>query len=352
MKKQLVVSSPELPNTPYEASIEDLVAKQLNRFKGWTCSAGVESLYIDYDRKVWVGNCAGASQKTIDPNKAWGFLGTIDTQIDLPTKTVTCPYSECGCGADIVVSKYENNPTFLFEHDTHETDPNAFPIESITTINSVKTNYKLGYQVLWDVGRRCNYDCSYCWSDIHNTTDPHVDINTFTKTADYLIDNWSKGNEIRWYFGGGEPTLNDDFEPFVQHLAARNQWVMLVSNGSQGPKYWRTNAGNYNTLIFSAHFEFMKRSLFISNYQAVLNQMVDGKRPDNFIVKLMTKPGQVQNSLEFINEIKDNCKINSLNQSIKSRLSFDVVPLRGSNGTTVIQYSQEDMKQILAANQA
>ena len=32
-------------------------------------------------------------------------------------------------------------------------------------------------KIEWNLGKRCNYDCSYCPSSIHDSFSPHTDIN-------------------------------------------------------------------------------------------------------------------------------------------------------------------------------
>ena len=174
-------------------------------------------------------------------------------------------------------------------------------------------------------------------------------MSVFKNTADYVIDNWSHGNQIRWYFGGGEPTLNPDFEPFVDYLASKGQWVMLVSNGSQGPAYWRKNADNYNTLIFSAHFEFMKPELFIKNYQSVVGVMTAGaKRLNTYIVKLMTKPSEIQKSIEFVASLKEAVGYDGLSDDMQRQLMFDMVPLRDIDDGSQLHkgYAEYELVQI------
>lgn len=331
-----------------QVSIEDIVSAKLNTFQGWNCNAGIQNLYIDFDGNVWPANCASANQKRIQTENAWGYLGKVGTQFALPESPVVCPYKHCGCGSDIVISK----------HDKAEPLPTGFSTwqrmqENTELVNSkkvigIRTNYPMEKQILWDIGRFCNYNCSYCWPGVHNKTDPHKSLSTFVSTADYLIDNWSKGHQIRWYFGGGEPTLNPDFEPFVEHLSSRNQWVMLVSNGSQGPAYWAKNSRNYNTLIFSAHFEFMKPDLFIKNYARVVETMMTSRKPERFIVKLMTKAGELQKSEDFIEQLKASCDFNKM----KHRLSFDVVPLRHIvDGSRLNDdYTDEELAKIIKIN--
>jgi organic radical activating enzyme len=345
MSKQLVVDA---DIGPVEASIEDLVSAKLNSFTGWNCDAGVQNLYIDFDGRVWISNCAGAPVNSVDfgQRRPWGYLGRFDTDFSLPTNSVICPKQYCGCGSDIVINKHKPG------HVPTDAPVRVVPITEVKTISSVKTSYDLPKQILWDIGRRCNYSCSYCWPTVHNTTDPHKPLAELVSAADYCIDKWANGKVINWYFGGGEPTLNPDFEPFVDYLAERNQWVMLVTNGSQGPAYWGKNADNYNTLIFSAHFEFMKPSLFSKNYSKVIEVLTDNpKRLSTFIVKLMTKPGDIKQSQDFVDQLKADCGHDNLPQHVKDRIQFDMVPLRDIvKGSQLIDYTEHELEQVIKFN--
>lgn len=349
MSKQLAVLTDD--NRRVLASIEDIVAAKLNKFQGWICNTGVQSLYIDFDGNVWNGNCSGGVGKwLLKANKpAWGHLGNIDQGFSIPTETVICPYKTCGCGSDIVVTKYKNSDAVDFVN-THEVTDQKF--ENINDITAVKFVHMVPKQILWDIGRQCNYNCSYCWPDVHNTTDPHKSLDTLIKTANYAINNWSNGNPIRWYFGGGEPTLNPDFEPFIQYLNSKNQWTMLVSNGSQGSKYWEKNCDNYNILIFSAHFEFMKKELFIKNVSTIVQSLSLGtKNLTQFIIKLMAKPGIIDQTIELANEINEIILQHNLPRHL---LSIEMVPLRGlgaESGNLKTEYTEIELKQILLFNQ-
>jgi organic radical activating enzyme len=347
MIKQLILLDEN--NNTAQASIEDVVAKEFNKFKGWTCDTGLQSLYIDFDGKVWVGNCASSFSKSpINNNSKWGFLGTIEENFKLPTDSVICPFQGCGCGSDIVVTKYknktENSLNFINKKDLQFTTE----LSNVTSIDALKLYYPIKKQVLWDVSRRCNYNCSYCWPGVHNTTDPHRSLEQFKKTADYLISNWANNEQIRWYFGGGEPTLNPDFEPFIDYLAQKNQWTMLVTNASQGPSYWNKNADNYNILIFSAHFEFMKPQLFANNFKTVATKLKNKtSRLERFIIKLMTKPNEIDNSIVFVNELK--LSVDFFNE-IKHKITFDMVPLRGMAGFDLVNYSKQELDRIVEFN--
>jgi MoaA/NifB/PqqE/SkfB family radical SAM enzyme len=74
------------------------------------------------------------------------------------------------------------------------------------------------YQIIWDLGRRCSYACSYCPPHRNNKTSPYIKYETLKKTmegiAEYalLYDTFrKKPAKKKLSFTGGEPTVHPDF---------------------------------------------------------------------------------------------------------------------------------------------
>lgn len=107
------------------------------------------------------------------------------------------------------------------------------------------------FQVTWDLGRRCNYDCSYCPAHRHDNFSPHATLEELKKNVDFLYEYIDTYMEYRDYknasisFTGGEPTVNPHFIPFIKYLKEeynkkyKHKWeasFSLTSNGAMGKK--------------------------------------------------------------------------------------------------------------------
>jgi sulfatase maturation enzyme AslB (radical SAM superfamily) len=107
------------------------------------------------------------------------------------------------------------------------------------------------FQVTWDLGRRCNYDCSYCPAHRHDNFSPHASLDELKSNTDFLFEYIDTYMQYRNFknssisFTGGEPTVNPNFIPFIQYLKEKyeadyaDKWdatFALTSNGamSQG----------------------------------------------------------------------------------------------------------------------
>ena len=58
-------------------------------------------------------------------------------------------------------------------------------------------------RVEWNLGKRCNYNCSYCGNELHNKTSDHMSWEVYTATIDKIVEA-SNGKKISHF---PEPTL-------------------------------------------------------------------------------------------------------------------------------------------------
>ena len=80
---------------------ETLHTTSKNNWRGWLCSTGLNSIYIDFDGNIWRGTC-----------RVGGFVGNVhvatglDQGIELKNgKWITCTKTLCSCAADMNTPK-------------------------------------------------------------------------------------------------------------------------------------------------------------------------------------------------------------------------------------------------------
>lgn len=109
-------------------------------------------------------------------------------------------------------------------------------------------------KIEWNLGKRCNYDCSYCPSAIHDNFSPHTDINTLERTVDHLCE---LDKPIRISLTGGEPCVHPDIEDLLDYFKRKEiSWVNITTNGTRGYRWYLENEMYFNHLVFSLHFEY------------------------------------------------------------------------------------------------
>jgi MoaA/NifB/PqqE/SkfB family radical SAM enzyme len=108
-------------------------------------------------------------------------------------------------------------------------------------------------KVEWNLGKRCNYNCSYCPSSIHDHFSPHTSIDILENTVDRLCEI---GKPVRISLTGGEPCVHPDIEDLLEYFKRKDvSWVNLTTNGTRGYRWYLDNEMFFNHLVFSLHFE-------------------------------------------------------------------------------------------------
>lgn len=80
----------------YNALPNNYITRGENKFSGWYCAAGLESLFISHTGDVKIANCLQGGFK---------FHINDHAEHDLPTNGVICNQSICHCGTDFLISK-------------------------------------------------------------------------------------------------------------------------------------------------------------------------------------------------------------------------------------------------------
>ena len=140
---------------------------------------------------------------------------------------------------------------------------NAMPSQKIISIRPSDPIFSVN----WNLSRRCNYDCMYCPSRLHDNHSPHLSLNQLQK---YWIDIERKtshsGLKYKISFSGGEPTGNRDFLPFLswlkQNYGHQIDKILLTTNGSATYRYYQKLFDLVDNVSFSTHSEHINEQKF------------------------------------------------------------------------------------------
>lgn len=108
-------------------------------------------------------------------------------------------------------------------------------------------------KIEWNLGKRCNYDCSYCPKEIHDNYSPHTDYFILQNAVDKLC---KIGKPLRISFTGGEPCVHPDFERLINYINKQPnvEFISVTTNGTRKPT-WYSNLP-IDQFVFSLHFEY------------------------------------------------------------------------------------------------
>lgn len=132
-------------------------------------------------------------------------------------------------------------------------------------IKTTAINNDSDFIVIWDTGKRCNFDCTYCSSNRHTNDSPHSSLESLLSTYDF-VKHWAKiydkytvnpRNRFTIDFTGGEPTSNPNFWELLKHIKNDDSNIFLgvTTNGSWGEKYVNLLIEHVKHATISVHFE-------------------------------------------------------------------------------------------------
>lgn len=138
------------------------------------------------------------------------------------------------------------------------------------------------FSITWMLGSRCNYDCMYCPTELHDASSRPHDLETMQQVWQNIYkQSCDKNLPYKISFTGGEVTANKNFLPLVQWL--RNSFstiemLLLTTNGSASKNYYLKLAEYVESISFSTHSEFMDEQEFFDKVMAVNQAMIRPKK--------------------------------------------------------------------------
>src|SRR5262249_39055684 len=149
------------------------------------------------------------------------------------------------------------------------------------------------------LGRRCNYQCSYCDDDAHSNREPFPSREGVFGTADRLHSHFARGARILYAMMGGEPTLIPYYFDLVKHLSEQGHDIATITNGFRDADYL-FELSCISHLSISAHFEYIDDERFVAKMAEVVRRAVVGRQQQRIIdVKLMVPPGATERAVRL-----------------------------------------------------
>jgi MoaA/NifB/PqqE/SkfB family radical SAM enzyme len=111
---------------------------------------------------------------------------------------------------------------------------------------------------IWFIGKRCNYDCSYCSPFIHDNYSLHIPYKDACVFVDHLSEySLNLDKKIKFSISGGEPFIHPDFLKILEHINNKPNVTMLsvATNGSLPLDVYIKSAKYITNLTVSVHLE-------------------------------------------------------------------------------------------------
>ena len=189
-------------------------------------------------------------------------------------------------------------------------------------------NEHAAFSVDWYIGKRCNFDCSYCIDYLHDNVSKHPPLEKLIQVVDTIYDRY--GNNVHWSITGGEPTIIPWFQDIVEYIYEKPLGVRDISittNGSRTKEYFAELYPSLHNITMSMHFEhiahredeYIEKILYLEDFRKEWNETmakVDpefdrpesdprGYRKKTFLARFMVYPGQFDRIERMYNALKE-----------------------------------------------
>lgn len=181
------------------------------------------------------------------------------------------------------------------------------------------------FSIEWILGRRCNYDCMYCPTDLHNlTSKPHSLELLQSAWASIVTQTQGQRLPYKIVFSGGEVTADKSFLPFVKWLRSQHSdiigMIIVTTNGSASLRYYKDLAKIVDAISFSTHSEFFNEREFFNKVLEINKLMV---RPEKSVhVNVMDEfwnSERISMYEEFLKEHDVSYSVNKVNYDWQTR---------------------------------
>lgn len=235
--------------------------------------------------------------------------------------------------------------------------------------------------VMWFLGKRCNYDCSYCSPHIHDAVSPFVDLERAMRFIDDC-DEYCRANDrqIKWLFTGGEPFIDPGFMPLIKRIKASAyvEQINVTTNGSLPLSVYQLASKYLDGITFSLHLERAPAEIdatidtmyhlhrygavFVSANLMFLPGKLDRVRSImselqssglSYIVRKITPPESVQDLSPFerVGSSRKDRELTDLDQQSQRRQTWKMLNMERREQNIVGYYNQAELEFLAEANQ-
>lgn len=213
---------------------------------------------------------------------------------------------------------------------------------------AIRNSNNESFSVIWDTGRRCNYDCSYCEPAHHNNTSNFKSLAEFKKTFDF-IQSWTnlynskrkQPTHTNISFTGGEPTANPNFWELLDYIKSQPEfyYLGLTTNGAWGESYSKKIVETINHVTISYHAEAEEHL----KARVIKNILMLSETDVNLQVNLMLHTDHWEETIGVYNQLKAkgiNIKPRPIGDGEVTRKGW-FIDANGANRRTSHEYTEE-----------
>lgn len=253
--------------------------KNIN-FLNWYCPIKNWVVLASHSGLLKSGICGEVILATPD-NPWWNFDSLKMIEHD---NKCSFKRNSCYCSADLKVPKAIDQETYnkLLKIDVNGFYNEVNEHDEIIGIINYKYLIRSRFELHIDIGKKCNFDCSYCPPYVHDNFSPFINIEQVKQLVN-LFDELCKIHiDKTCILTGGEPMLHKEIEKIFDYLKIKKYIINVNTNGTLNESKLIEYINHYNVkFIISIHAEFTTKKHLIK-----FKNLIE-KYPNNILIKYM-----------------------------------------------------------------
>jgi len=228
-------------------------------YQNWYCPIHEYVWMIRWDGTIKSGTCG--QNNLFHMNKPfWGRNGGVQTNS-------FCKFikGSCNCGSDLNSPKAINKEVYdKFVSEADKVSQSNLPLYDGKEIIATAAKFKLDSlcEIHLDIGKMCNFDCSYCPPNVHDSVSPFMELKKTNRALQIIESKIPKNKKKFVIITGGEPTLYKDLDKLIVLLRAKNSTQITInSNGTASYKRYEQLLENDIKFDITFHYEFTNEKI-------------------------------------------------------------------------------------------
>lgn len=180
------------------------------------------------------------------------------------------------------------------------------------------------FSITWNIGTRCNYDCMYCPTELHDNHSKHATLELLKQRWQSIYQKTQDKNlSYKISFTGGEVSANKSFLPLVCWIRNTYQsqiaMILATSNGSASFAYYTRLFALIDNLSLSFHSEHADEQKFFDLVIALHQNLPPGKHLHVNIMDEFWNQDRIPAYQDLLSKHQISHAVNAIDYSLQTR---------------------------------